>query len=430
MSSHKMECFHCGAQNVYSRKMVATSKRRQCRHATPNSQARCSVYQSLEAVKRLLLAVMLMLPMSMGAYAATQESEAQQQQLEELRQSMAELKEKLEAAKSEHETLLNNLETSETEMGGLNEKVEQLKQDLKEKQSHLNRLHSEKLALDSAKKEQALSVKQHIRAAYQLGQHNDLKLLLGQENPSDIQRHLKYYRYILKARQEKIGAFTETLNQIARVEPTIAAETRKIQSKKKILDQRKQKLFNVTRDRKQTLATLSKLISEKDQEYAALAKDRSRLEEVMQRVTTLTENLNLASHPSAISTLKGKLPWPTTGKLAARYGSARVGNKLRWQGILIQANAGSPVQAVHHGRVVFSDYLRGQGMLLIVDHGEGMMSLYAHNQTLYKSVGDWVTAGDVIASVGSSGGQAKSQLYFEIRRNGQPTNPASWLKRA
>nr|WP_246341157.1 peptidoglycan DD-metalloendopeptidase family protein [Simiduia aestuariiviva] len=120
--------------------------------------------------------------------------------------------------------------------------------------------------------------------------------------------------------------------------------------------------------------------------------------------------------------------WPTKGTLKARFGSNRAGNSLRWQGVLIGAPEGREVKAIHQGRVVFSEYMRGQGMLIIIDHGDNYLSLYAHNQVLYKETGDWVASGDVIARVGASGGQQDPNLYFEIRHAGKPVDPAHWCR--
>ena len=128
--------------------------------------------------------------------------------------------------------------------------------------------------------------------------------------------------------------------------------------------------------------------------------------------------------------MKGKLPWPTRGKLAKRYGASRVANKIKWNGWLINTDLGSPVTAVHHGRVVFSDYLRGHGLLVVIDHGNAYLSLYAHNSELYKELGEWVNQGDLIAAVGDSGGLQDHALYFELRHKGNPVNPRSWLRRS
>ena len=134
-------------------------------------------------------------------------------------------------------------------------------------------------------------------------------------------------------------------------------------------------------------------------------------------------------HYQPFGKLKGKLPWPVVGKPSNRFGRYRNGTSLRWQGLTIPSTEGNRVEAIHSGRIVFADWLRGSGLLVIIDHGDGYMSLYAHNQSLLKEIGDWVNPGDTIATVGNSGGQQRSGLYFEIRHNGKPTDPKRWCKR-
>ena len=151
-------------------------------------------------------------------------------------------------------------------------------------------------------------------------------------------------------------------------------------------------------------------------------RDRKRLQNILSEVSRFLEDIPLPSQSISFEGLKGKLPWPVRGRVLRNYGTPRISNRLDWEGILIEASAGTPVKAVHHGRVVFSDYLRGHGLLIIVDHGAGYMTLYAHNQALYKEIGEWVNAGETIASVGNTGGRQEAALYFELR-----LNPRRWL---
>ncbi|MEX1033351.1 MAG: peptidoglycan DD-metalloendopeptidase family protein [Cellvibrionaceae bacterium] len=174
------------------------------------------------------------------------------------------------------------------------------------------------------------------------------------------------------------------------------------------------------------LARLNESIETKDQELQQLARDRQYIEQLMTEIVATVGHQNTFNSDAPFAELRGKLPWPAEGQIAHSFGSERVAGKMKWDGVLIRASEGEPVKAIHHGRVVFADYLRGHGLLIIVDHGEGYMSLYAHNQTLKKAVGNWVEAGEVIASVGSSGGQRQAGLYFEIRQHGRPTNPGTW----
>ena len=171
-------------------------------------------------------------------------------------------------------------------------------------------------------------------------------------------------------------------------------------------------------------------IADTDAKLKSADEDRHHLEKLLQEVVRITGKMQMPASNHPFNKLKGQLPWPTSGKVLHNFGSQRVANKVRWQGVLISAPEGNPVFAVHQGRVVFADYLRGQGLLLIIDHGSGFMSLYAHNQSLFKNLGDWVNAGEQVASVGQSGGQSNSALYFELRYKGEPTDPRPWLKKA
>ena len=157
-------------------------------------------------------------------------------------------------------------------------------------------------------------------------------------------------------------------------------------------------------------------------------KDQRNLEDLLNRIAEGVVNLPTQGDTIAFSSRKGSLLMPVSGTIKSRYGSRRGDGKLKWDGVVISAATGDPVHAVHYGRVVFSDWLRGFGLLMIISHGEGYMSLYGHNQVLYRETGDWVTAGEVIAAVGDTGGQLEAGLYFEIRNGGKPTNPQQWCK--
>ena len=160
-----------------------------------------------------------------------------------------------------------------------------------------------------------------------------------------------------------------------------------------------------------------------------MERDQRELEELLEAIEEALVNLAMPENYKPFSTAKGTMPWPISGRASHRFGKSRNEGKMRWQGVTIPANAGTTVAAIHHGRVVYADWLRGSGLLIIIDHGEGYMSLYAHNQSLLREVGEWVSAGTNISTVGSTGGLEKSALYFEVRVKGKPTNPASWCRR-
>lgn len=375
-----------------------------------------------------LVALLFALLLSQSVFAMTEQE--RQARLQELRATIEQLKQELDSVKSNRSQLLNNLQDSETKISELNKKVQELRQQLEAKQSQLQQLRSEKEALTIAKKQQQGSVGQQLDAAYRLGQQSGLKLLLNQQDPARLERNLRYYRYVAAAQAEKLQTYTATLTRIEALEPAIAQETAAIAVDHTSMQQKRDELVRQQAERKRTLAKIESAINSTDARLKAREEDRRNLEALLARVAKAARKLDVPASGQPFTKLKGQLPWPTKGKVLRSFGSSRVAGKMRWQGMLIGAPEGHPVHAVYQGRVVFADYLRGQGLLLIVDHGAGFMSLYAHNQTLFKNLGDWVKAGEQVASVGNSGGQDSAGLYFELRFKGEPTDPRPWLKKS
>ena len=366
--------------------------------------------------------------LTVAALPGLADSEAgQREKLEVLKQSIESLQAELRSVKSSRSELLNALEESEKSIGELSSKAEKLQKELEEQERVLNRLHERKTKLEDDKSAQQGHVGEHINAAYRLGQQSRLRLLLNQQDPSLVARNLKYFDYLNRARIEKIGGYVATLNELKQVELQIVTHSTQLRQNQSELRERHQQLSAQHGRRKSTLDKLEATIASKDERLQQLQRNQQRLEQVLRQVVEVFD-IKLPSDAGTFANFKGQLPWPTEGRIAERFGSERVAGKVRWQGLVISAEAGTPVIAIHHGRVVFSDYLRGHGLLVIIDHGTGFMSLYARNQVLYKEIGEWVNAGDVIATVGNSGGQEHAGLYFELRHNGQPTDPQAWIK--
>lgn len=350
--------------------------------------------------------------------------------LQELRATIEQLKKELNTVKSNRDQLLNNLQESETKIGELNKKVQELRTQLEAKQSQLQQLRSEKEALAAAKKQQQGSVGRQLDAAYRLGRQSGVKVLLNQQDPALMERNLRYYRHVAAAQNQKLQEYTAVLARLDALEPAIAEETAAIAADHANLRQQRDALLSRQAERKRTLEKIESAISSTDARLQASEEDRRNLEALLERVARAARSLQVPASNQGFAKLKGQLPWPTQGKVLRSFGSSRVAGKMLWQGLLIGAPEGHPVTAIYEGRVVFADYLRGQGLLLIIDHGAGFMSLYAHNQTLFKNLGDWVKAGEQVAAVGTSGGQDKAGLYFELRYKGEPTDPQPWLKKS
>lgn len=377
---------------------------------------------------RFLLSMCFIL--SIGhAQAQPTDDEAYQTKLKMLQSAIAELRSELENVKDSKDQLQVNLQNSEVDISELIKKIERLKGDLASQKKHLAQLKTQRNELQKSRKQQQNIIIQHINAAHRLGQQSQIKLLLNQQNPAEIARTLKYYQYFLDARSDKVDDYIDTITEIDRIEPEIIQRTSRLEANKRNLEQQHLALNQRQVERHNVLKKLKQRITSTDKQLKKLNQDKQQLETLIKQLAEAITNLNLSGDGQPFAKRRGKMTPPTKGKLKHTYGSQRIAGKLTWDGIVITAQEGAPVTAVHHGRVIFSDYMRSHGLLLIIDHGDDYMSLYANNQTLSKDVGDWVGSGDAIARVGSTGGQSHSGLYFEIRHQGRPVNPSRWLSK-
>ncbi|MBF7728543.1 murein hydrolase activator EnvC family protein [Pseudomonas sp. N040] len=382
-----------------------------------------------------------------------------QRQLEQASKDIAELQQLMQQLQKEKSSVQQALQKTETEMGTLEKQVRDLQQELKDSESELKRLDDEQKKLQSARQEQQKLIAIQVRAAYQGGDQEPLRLLLNQQQPEKFSRTLTYYEYLGKARLEQLATFNETLRQLANVEQAIVIQQTRLQQQKATLEEQRAQLAGLRQERRNALAKLNKEYSARDrrlkerqQEQEALAAVLKSIEATLARQAREAEEARQqallaqqaspateaggplvsaagSAYAGPMSKARGQLPWPVNGRLVARYGSARGGDsRSTWDGVMISAAAGSPVKAVYGGRVVFADWLRGAGLLVIVDHGDGYLTLYGHNQSLLKNAGDLVKAGEAISTVGNSGGQETPALYFAIRQQGRPTNPAQWCR--
>jgi len=313
------------------------------------------------------------------------------------------------------------ISTSRKNLNSLNKK-------LKKSQSKLRALKVQKKRLLKDKENQQTSLKEQIRAAHAGGKQEYLKLLFNQEDPSQVGRTLIYYQYLNKARLEKIKELNITINKLAQVEIEIVKQQSELQQ---LVDKQKQenkRLTALKKSRQKTIALLNNSIhnnSKKISEWQENERDlQSLLEALKQSAATLIPEESL----NGLKGVKGRLTWPVSGRIKERFGSKRGSQQIRWSGVLISAKEGSRVNAIHQGRVVYSDYLRGFGLISIIDHGKGYMSLYGHNEALFKQPGDWVEAGEQIATVGQSGGYPSTGLYFEIRLKSRALNPSRFMQ--
>lgn len=356
-----------------------------------------------------------------------QNADEYETKLAKLKQLIGELQQQLEDVSSAKDELSSELSGSETEIGDLTKRIKQIEQELTQEKKQLALLREQRKKLQTKRQAQAKAVSKQLVSAYKMGNQSQLKALLNLDDTEQLARLIQYHKYIVDARQSKIDEYLSTVHELDQVEPAIIASTAQLSQKQSALLNRQSQLQQANRQRQKTLALLAKRGKSAQQELAKATSERDQLQKLLDEVTSLLAAIPTPADQQPISELRGQLAWPVKGKVKHRFGSQR-GGQLKWDGMLIAAPEGTPINALHGGRVVYSDWLPGQGLLIIVDHGNNYLSLYGHNQTLYKEVGDWVGSGETLGLAGSTGGQKESGLYFEIRYKGQPQNPTSWCR--
>ncbi|WP_308365153.1 MULTISPECIES: peptidoglycan DD-metalloendopeptidase family protein [unclassified Microbulbifer] len=366
-----------------------------------------------------VLAALLVLP----AWA----EEDQQARLREIKQRIESLQQELNQVRSQRDQLLKDLEENEKDISELHRRVDQIKNDMRSRTDKLRELKQEQQQLEESRRSMQRRVEQEIAAAYRLGRQEQIKLLLNQQDPQHIARQLRYHEYFLQERSRVIDDYLDTLAGLEAVSGNIRRERDTLDAERRQLQERENQLQVARRARQSTLDKLAARLADKSGELQQLQGDRSRLQRLVDEVGRAIASLVSPQDQQPFAKHRGRMQWPAKGRRANAYGQRRA-NGITWTGVTIRAPEGEPVRAIHRGRVVFSDYLRGQGMLLILDHGDGYMSLYGHNQSLTRSLGEWVERGDTIARVGDSGGLSQSGLYFEIRHRGKPQDPTIWCR--
>ena len=351
-----------------------------------------------------------------------------EQELEEVRERISELKRSMDRSALTRDRLTGELRSAELE---ISEKRIRLKELERERDYSI----SQKLKLDGQIEQheaeletESRELASQVRAAYMSGSQERAKLLLNQRDPATLGRLIMYYRYLNDYRAGNIDVVTAYLRQLADLRSKVAAEEARLV---KIAGQRYSeltKLNTAQEKRHKLLVSVQGRMANEGRKIEQLAAQERDLSQLIAELSSILSDYPISSE-SPFSNHKGRLTWPVAGTLLHDFGQPRVTDRLKWNGVVLAAPRGHEVRSVYHGRVVFSDWLAGLGLLVIVDHGEGYMSLYGYNETTLKSTGDWVAPGDVIATVGDSGGQTRTALYFEIRHGARPLNPRMWVTR-
>jgi len=318
---------------------------------------------------------------------------------------------------------LNDVLSKDREVAFISSAVDRARTGLAAVIVSLRGLEVEHRRLQAQRNTQAKMIGEHLSAAYRLNGHDFVKLLLNQESPDTFDRMMRYHRYFSDARVSMLQDYQATLDDLLRNQTALEDRLVEQLTRQTELAVRQSALV-VERDRRKGLiAELDAEVIGKSTQRDRLAADRQRLEQLLAELMRRTSELD----GSQFLARKGSLPWPLRGPLRASFGRSRADGRLVWHGMVVAAEEGSPVTAVFRGRVIFADWLRGFGLLTIIDHGSGFMTLYGHADSLTKTVGELVESGEIVARAGRSGGQTTSGLYFEVRQKGTARDPLGWL---
>lgn len=345
------------------------------------------------------------------------------EEIAQLKQKVQTLQQQQQQKLQQSRSIARDIAQIERDINESHQQSRQLRQQVDDQHRQLDELAARQQQLQQQRELQQQQLGKLIRSSFATGRQEYLKLLLNQESPERLGRLLAYYEYFNQARAEKLDAITQTMAEMQQVEQQIQQGLQALDALQQQQQQRQATLQQQKQQRQGLLTQLKQQIAQDGSQIKGLNKDIQSLEEVLQTVKgTLSEQAFSARHSPFIQ-LKGLLQWPVTGPILRHSASIQ-----GVSGVIIRANEGSAVQSVHQGRVIFSDWLRGFGLMVIVDHGDDYMTLYGHNSALLKSVGDWVEAGEMIAEVGASGGHSRNGLYFDMRHKGQPMALKGWFK--
>ena len=379
---------------------------------------------------RIIIAALVL-----GAFADGQAQDSggelakvKERELEEVRERISELKKSMDESAAERDLLASELQELELAIAEQQARFKDIERQQRRAMDRKKQLDADLAEREAHLDQEADALAAQVRAAYMSGNQEKIRLLLNQRDPATLGRLMGYYRYLNDYRADNIAAVTEQIHRLEELRRDIATETARLGELAETRSAELARLNKSQEERTTLLASLRQKIDNEGKEVERLAAQEEDLTRLIAELTSILSDYPISSE-RPFSEHKGKLTWPVAGTLLHDFGQPRVGGKISWNGVVLAAPRGQEVRAVYHGRVAFADWLAGMGLLVIVDHGEGYMTLYGYNETILKNAGDWVAPGDVIATVGDSGGQSEAALYFEVRRGTKPVNPRRWVTR-
>ena len=369
-----------------------------------------------------LVLVALLYGLSPAGLVFAQSDDAEQE-LAELQEELKARQQALQGSKADAQELQSVLEQSEKDIGAVARRLNNTKTALAENRDQQQGLKSRRDELEQAIAQQQELLGGQLRTAFISGNYDYAKMVFYQEDAARFERVLTYYKYLNEARQKEITQFKASVTELEQVNAELQAKAQELTALLSDQERQQNELVARQQDRQQTLVKLRSKIASEESRIAQLREAEQALVEAIERAQRASR---VPQELTGLSSEKGKLLKPASGTLRRLFGKRRQG-QVRWKGIMIDGREGSSVKAIAHGRVIYSDWLRGFGLVTIIEHGDGYMSVYGHNQALLRSAGDAVAKGETVALLGQSGGQSSPNLYFEIRHKGKALNPLQWL---
>jgi murein hydrolase activator len=363
-----------------------------------------------------------------GNTAEPADSAQAKAKLAAVRARIAALTNRLGSDLAQRDTLSARVRESELAIAAKRQRVDALHTEQTTAERRRNELRAEQARNQNVLQGERASLAAEVRAAYMIGRQEELKLILNQSSPASLGRTLTYYGYFAEQRGRKIQAIQDEEARLAQLVADIEEQSQKLRSLEDDTTREIAGLQHARGERSQAVAALTKRLATGNQELGDLKRQEQAVESLIADLARVLQDYPVDATQSFVS-MRGKLPWPVSGRVSARYQAPREnsGGGVRWNGVMIDAAHGAKVRAAFFGRVVYADWLQGLGLLMIIAHSGGYMTLYGHAEVLYKSVGDSVAPGDVIASLNEAEGAAP-QLYFEIREGRKTVDPKAWLK--
>lgn len=373
-------------------------------------------------LSRCLLLCFFLLSSVSWAAGEPQTPEEAKQQIQTLQKDLKKLNGWLKDLKSERSDVEKQLEGKEKDIQELLKKIQSIQDGLKKGEKQLGELRIQQRSLQLSIQQQNEQIAAQLRAVYRSGDEESIKLLLNGDSSEDAQRLVQYNRYFSNARQSLINGFINEVSDLNLVEKSIRSHRAQQAREETLLKAERSRLTGQQADRRILLAKLDSDLAKGDKRSKQLLKDQQNLQEMLQRLEEVLADIKIPDQDVPFSSQRGKLVRPLRA-----IAELPIDGSINLGGVTLRAKEGEPVRAIFQGRVVFSDWMRGFGFLLILDHGDGYMSLYGYNQSLLKEVGEWVGANDTVAMAGSTGGRPDTALFFAIRHNGTPLKPLSWV---